>query len=172
MCPFLGLLDLACQPFDRRIILQITSTTHSTYSNSAVGHTQSPLLWSGDTYNKIICVTCFHTGLGWIFVSISLTFALESVCRSMFLLLLHSLVQNDDVQYYWTSSSTSISVLRYCTQSSFRKLFSVGQRLPRRLTGFYQRPKSLVSYSHMNCCLQNILYINLHILYISHIKTS
>ena len=24
----------------------------------------------------------------------------------------------------------------------------------------------------MNCCLQNILYINLHILYIIHIKTS
>ena len=24
----------------------------------------------------------------------------------------------------------------------------------------------------MNCCLQNVLYINLHILYIIHIKTS
>ena len=40
------------------------------------------------------------------------------------------------------------------------------------VTGFYQRPKSFVSCSHMNCCLQNILHINLHILYIIQFKTS
>ena len=32
--------------------------------------------------------------------------------------------------------------------------------------------KSFWYCSHMKCCLQNILYINLHILYIIHIKTS
>ena len=32
--------------------------------------------------------------------------------------------------------------------------------------------KSFWSCGHMNCCLQNILHINLHILYIIHINTS
>ena len=42
------------------------------------------------------------------------------------------------------------------------------------LTGFYQRPKSFWSCSHMNCCLQNIgvLLTNLPVLYIIHVKTS
>ena len=40
------------------------------------------------------------------------------------------------------------------------------------LPGLYQKPKSFVSCSHMNCCLQNILHINLHILYIIQVKTS
>ena len=39
------------------------------------------------------------------------------------------------------------------------------------VTGFYQMPISSVSCSHMNCCLQNILHINLHILYIIQFKT-
>ena len=42
--------------------------------------------------------------------------------------------------------------------------------------GFYRilskAQKSFWSCSHMNCCLRNILYINLHIPYIIHIKTS
>ena len=33
-------------------------------------------------------------------------------------------------------------------------------------------PKSFVSCNHMNCYLQNMPHINLHILYIIHIKTS
>ena len=37
------------------------------------------------------------------------------------------------------------------------------------LTGFYQKLKSFWACSHMNCCLQNILHINLHIL---HAETS
>ena len=40
------------------------------------------------------------------------------------------------------------------------------------LTGFYQQLKSFWSCSHMNCCLQNILHINLHILYIIQVKTN
>ena len=43
----------------------------------------------------------------------------------------------------------------------------------RGVTGFYPKAqKSFWSCTHMNCCLQNILYINLHILYVIHIKTS
>ena len=38
--------------------------------------------------------------------------------------------------------------------------------------GFYQQLKSFWSCSHMNCCLQNILHINLHIFYIVQVKTS
>ena len=44
--------------------------------------------------------------------------------------------------------------------------------LNRGVTGFYPSSYSFWSYSHMNCCLKNILYINLHILYIIHIKAS
>ena len=33
------------------------------------------------------------------------------------------------------------------------------------LKGFYQQLKSFWSGSHINCCLQNILHINLHILF-------
>ena len=40
------------------------------------------------------------------------------------------------------------------------------------LTGFYQQLKSVWSCSHMNYCLQNILHINLHILYIIQVKTN
>ena len=40
------------------------------------------------------------------------------------------------------------------------------------LTGFYQKPKSFVSCSHINFCLQNISHINLQILYIIQFKTS
>ena len=40
------------------------------------------------------------------------------------------------------------------------------------VTGFCPKLKSFWSCSHMNCCLQNILYINLHILYIIQVKTS
>ena len=42
----------------------------------------------------------------------------------------------------------------------------------RGVTGFYPKLKSFWSCSHMNCSLKNILYINSHILYIVHIKTS
>ena len=40
------------------------------------------------------------------------------------------------------------------------------------ITGFYPKLKSFWFCSHMNCCLQNVVYINLHILYIIHVKTS
>ena len=39
------------------------------------------------------------------------------------------------------------------------------------LTGFYPKLKSFWSCSHMSCCRQNISRINLHILYIIHIRT-
>ena len=32
--------------------------------------------------------------------------------------------------------------------------------------------KSIVSCYHMNCCLQNLLHINLHILFIIYFKTN
>ena len=35
-----------------------------------------------------------------------------------------------------------------------------------------KRPKSFVSYNHMNCCLPKMTHINLHTLYITQIKTS
>ena len=38
------------------------------------------------------------------------------------------------------------------------------------LTGFYLKLKSFWSCSHINCCLQNILHNNLHILDIYFIK--
>ena len=41
-----------------------------------------------------------------------------------------------------------------------------------RRTRLYQRPKSFWSSSPMNSCLQNILFIDLHILFNIHIKTS
>ena len=40
------------------------------------------------------------------------------------------------------------------------------------LQDFIKGPKSFWSCSHLNCCLQNILHINLHILYIILFKTS
>ena len=40
------------------------------------------------------------------------------------------------------------------------------------VTGFYQQLKSFWSCSHMNCCLQYILHINLHILFVIQVKTS
>ena len=38
------------------------------------------------------------------------------------------------------------------------------------VTGFYPKLKSFWSCSHMNCCQQHMLHINLHILYILFIK--
>ena len=43
--------------------------------------------------------------------------------------------------------------------------------LQEEVTGFYQRPKFFWSCSHMNCCLQNVLHINLHIIYFSQVKS-
>ena len=40
-----------------------------------------------------------------------------------------------------------------------------------KITRFDQKVKILVSCNHMNCCIQNILHINLHILYIIQVKT-
>ena len=40
----------------------------------------------------------------------------------------------------------------------------------RGVAGFYQQLKSFWSCNHMNCYLQIILYINLHILYIIQVK--
>ena len=50
-----------------------------------------------------------------------------------------------------------------------QQLTSPFQRLI--LTGFYQQLKYFWSCSSMNCCLQNILCINLDLLYILYVKT-